>query len=95
MLKKDGKQRAHVPLPKETPAFFCAECGAVSLDPERICKVQGKGTKADWCGIPDHNPPRRCANSRNNLRWFCGKCSKVSVNAELLCEPQEMPKPAE
>ncbi len=93
MLKKNPKPTTHVALPKETVAFFCATCGAVSLDPEKICKVQGRGTKADWCGIPDNNPPRQCANRVHNLRWVCGKCNKVSVNAELLCKPKEMPKP--
>ena len=92
MLKKH-KQASHVALPKETPAFFCAICGAVSLDPEKICQVQGRGTKADWCGVPDGNPPRPCENRVNNLRWVCAVCGKVSVNAELLCEPQEMPQP--
>ena len=95
MLKKHGKKKAHVALPKETPAFFCANCGAVSLDPNKICKVQGKGTKADWCGIRDNNPPRQCVNRKNNIRWVCATCNKVSVNAELLCEPQEMPKPTQ
>ncbi|HEY5999880.1 MAG TPA: hypothetical protein VI078_11365 [bacterium] len=92
MVKKHA-QKSYDKLPKDTPAFFCANCGAVSLDPERICKVQGRGTKRDWCGIPDHNPPRHCQNRVNNLRWVCGKCNKVSVNPELLCEPREMPKP--
>ena len=93
MLNKHPKKTAHVTLPKETPAFFCANCGAVSLDPNKICKVQGKGTKADWCGIADPTPPRQCVNHVHNLRWRCGKCNKVSVNAELLCEPREMAKP--
>ena len=95
MLKKHPKKTAHVALPKETPAFFCANCGAVSLDPAKICKVQGRGTKADWCGIPDNNPPRQCVNRVHNLRWSCANCHKVSVNKELLCEPLEMPKPKE
>jgi hypothetical protein len=93
MLKKKPTPTGHVPLPKDTPAFFCANCGAVSLDPSKICKVQGKGTKADWCGIPDNNPPRQCVNRVNNIRWSCATCHKVSVNKELLCEPQEMARP--
>jgi predicted RNA-binding Zn-ribbon protein involved in translation (DUF1610 family) len=88
-MKKRDREKAHVPVPKETPAFFCAGCGAVSLDPDSICKVQGKGTKADWCGTKDPSPPRHCKNRVNNLRWVCGNCGKVSVNPELLCEPQE------
>ena len=46
-MKKREKKKEHVPVPKETPAFFCANCGAVSLDSHSICKVQGKGTQAD------------------------------------------------
>jgi predicted RNA-binding Zn-ribbon protein involved in translation (DUF1610 family) len=93
MLKKPAKPASHVALPKETRAFLCAECGAVSLDPQKICKVQGQGTKADWCGVPDNNPPRQCRNRVHNLRWSCANCNKVSVNAELLCEPRKMPEP--
>ncbi len=80
----------HVPLPKETPAFICANCGAVSLDREGICKVQGKGKKADWCGTRDPRPPKACHNRKHNHRWICDNCGKVSVNRELLCEPREM-----
>ena len=93
MLKKQGKPRMYVPLPKETPAFFCANCGAVSLDPNSICKVGGKWTKGDWCGIRDPRLPQQCHNRVHNVRWSCGKCGKVAVNAELLCEPAAMPKP--
>ncbi len=25
-------EKKHIPVPKETPAFFCANCGAVALD---------------------------------------------------------------
>jgi len=32
----------HISLPKETKAFICANCGAVSLSPNDICKVQGR-----------------------------------------------------
>jgi len=42
--------KKHVPLPKETKAFICANCGAVALDANKICKVQGTGKKVDWCG---------------------------------------------
>lgn len=89
-MKKRQRKLKHVPLPKETPAFFCAGCGAVSLDPESICKVQGKGTKADWCGTEDLPPAQPCQNRVNNARWSCANCGKASVNPELLCEPRDM-----
>lgn len=88
-MAKDPVQK-HVPVPKNTPAFICANCGAVSLDRNGICKVQGKGTKADWCGTPTTAPPRKCVNHVNNLRFTCGNCGKVGVNPELLCNPEQM-----
>ena len=89
-MKKRQQDSKHIPLPKETTAFFCATCGAVSLDPDGICKVQGRGTKGDWCGTKDPTPPRTCKNRVNNVRWACDNCGKVSVNPELLCEPRDM-----
>lgn len=89
-MKKRPRKKEHVPLPKETQAFFCANCGAVSLDPGSICKVQGRGTKGDWCGTSDPPPPQSCHNRVNNVRWACDNCGKVSVNAELLCEPRPL-----
>jgi predicted RNA-binding Zn-ribbon protein involved in translation (DUF1610 family) len=83
----------HIPLPKETPAFFCANCGAVSLDANSICKVQGKGKKMDWCGTKDQPSPQQCHNRVNTIRFQCQKCHKVSVNKGLLCEPEAMPLP--
>lgn len=68
-------------------------CGAVSLDPNRIRKMQGQGTKADWCGFPDNNPPGQCVNRRNNRRGVCAKFKQVSVNAEQPRETQKMPQP--
>ena len=76
-MKKREKKKKHVPLPKETPAFFCANCGAVSLDPDKICKVQGRGTKGDWCGTKGSAPPRMCQNRVHNVRWACDNCGKV------------------
>ena len=91
MMKKREQKKEHVALPKETPAFFCANCGAVSLDSNGICKVQGRGTKADWCGTKDQQPPAQaCHNSVHNDRWVCENCGKVSVNPELLCEPRPL-----
>ena len=31
--------KKHVPVPKDTRAFFCANCGAVALDAANVCKV--------------------------------------------------------
>lgn len=90
MLKKKEKQKTQVALPKETPAFFCANCGAVSLNADSICKVGGKWTKGDWCGIRDPKPPQHCHNRVHNLRWVCNKCGKVAVNSELLCKPEPL-----
>ncbi len=91
-MKKREQKKEHVKLPKETLAFFCANCGAVSLDSGSICKVQGRGTKGDWCGTKDSPPPQKCHNSVHDDRWVCGNCGKVSVNPELLCEPTPLGK---
>jgi len=84
--------KKHIPVPKDTPAFFCANCGAVALDSHNICKVQGKGRKADWCGSKSGQAPSFCHNKVNNDRWQCSNCGQVAVNPELLCEPQKLPK---
>jgi predicted RNA-binding Zn-ribbon protein involved in translation (DUF1610 family) len=88
------KKKTHVPLPKETKAFICANCGAVSLDQHGICKVQGMGRKADWCGTKYVDRADFCHNRVHNLRFRCKNCGQLSVNPELLCEPEqlEMPK---
>lgn len=83
----------HVPLPKDTPAYFCGNCGAVSLDPKNICNPQGKLRKIDWCGSRDLPPPEHCRNKVNNERFRCRNCGKVSVNSALLCEPEKMELP--
>jgi predicted RNA-binding Zn-ribbon protein involved in translation (DUF1610 family) len=83
----------HVPLPKTTKAFICANCGAVSLDSKGVCKIQGMGTKADWCGTTVPRIPSFCHNRKNNLRFRCKKCGQVAVNPELLCEPEKMAEP--
>ncbi len=63
MKKVDAKsEKYHMPLPKETPAFICANCGAVALDAKNICKVMGKGKKVDWCGSKTVRPPSYCHN---------------------------------
>ena len=89
----EDKFKSHVPLPKNTRAFICANCGAVSLNAESICKIQGMGTKADWCGTPSATSPQQCHNRVHNLRFKCKNCGEVAVNPELLCEPEEMAKP--
>jgi predicted RNA-binding Zn-ribbon protein involved in translation (DUF1610 family) len=87
------KKKEHVPLPKNTPAFVCANCGAVALDQNNICKVMGKVTKSDWCGSEGVAPPAYCHNKVNNDRYQCKNCGKVSINPELLCEPHKLEIP--
>ena len=83
-------EKKHIPLPKETPAFICANCGAVALDANNICKVQGKGKKADWCGTKGTKPPQHCHNRVNNDRWQCSNCGEIALNPKLLCEPRKL-----
>jgi predicted RNA-binding Zn-ribbon protein involved in translation (DUF1610 family) len=82
-----------ITLPKETKAFICANCGAVSLSADGICKVQGQTTKADWCGTTSPFPISLCHNRKNNIRYKCLKCGRVAINPELLCEPEQLPIP--
>ena len=89
----DDKTRVHIPLPKSTKAYICANCGAVSLDSQGVCKVQGMGTKSDWCGSKTYLKPQLCHNMRHNVRYSCANCGKVAVNPELLCEPVKMEMP--
>ncbi len=89
-----SKIKQHVPLPKTTKAFICANCGAVSLDYNGICRPQGRGTKADWCGIKQVTP-QFCHNRVNNIRYRCCNCDQVSINPELLCDPEQMEIPEE
>jgi len=83
-------EKEHVPLPKNTRAYFCANCGAVALDANNICKVMGQGMKADWCGIKGSKPASFCHNKANNNRWQCDNCGQISVNPELLCKPKKL-----
>jgi predicted RNA-binding Zn-ribbon protein involved in translation (DUF1610 family) len=80
----------HVPLPKNTPAFECADCGAVSLSPNCVCKIMGKVTKGDWCGTKSIASPKQCQKNVNTIRYICNKCGRVSMNFELLCEPKTL-----
>lgn len=89
----ETKITKHVPLPKETSAFFCGNCGAVSLDRRNICNPKGKMKKADWCGSKDLPPAKYCRNRVNNDRYKCSKCGKGAINSALLCEPEKMPFP--
>jgi predicted RNA-binding Zn-ribbon protein involved in translation (DUF1610 family) len=83
-------EKKHVPVPKETTAYICANCGAVSLDANNVCNVQGKGRKADWCGTEGSKPPKSCHNKVNNDRWQCQNCGQIAVNPELLCNPEKL-----
>jgi len=87
------KRKDHIPVPKDTPAFICAECGAVSLSASSICKPQGRGRKADWCGTKSLHKPDFCHENKHNLRFRCEDCGQVSVNPELLCKPEEISQP--
>jgi len=90
---QDSKITTHVPMPPETPAFFCGNCGAVALNAHNICNPQGKVRKKDWCGSEDKPPAKFCRNRVNNERYRCNKCGKTAINSALLCEPQKLPLP--
>jgi hypothetical protein len=85
--------RKHVPLPKETPAFFCGNCGVVSLYAGNICNPGGKLKKVDWCGSRDLPQAKLCRNRVNNDRYRCKNCGKAAINPALLCEPEKMELP--
>ena len=80
----------HIPVPKDTHAHICAQCGAASLDPGNICKVQGAGTKMDWCGGQGSMPPKHCQNRLHVDRHHCRNCGQTAINAKLLCEPVKL-----
>jgi predicted RNA-binding Zn-ribbon protein involved in translation (DUF1610 family) len=86
----EQKPKKHFPLPTNTSAFICANCGAVALYAGSVCRPQGKGLKSDWCGIKHVTPPQFCHNKVNNVRHKCNNCGQVSINPELLCEPEKM-----
>ena len=83
-------QKKHTPVPKNTKAFICAGCGAVALDANNICKVQGMGMKSDWCGIKGSKPPKICKKKEHTERWQCRNCGQTAVNPLLLCEPEKL-----
>jgi predicted RNA-binding Zn-ribbon protein involved in translation (DUF1610 family) len=80
--------KKRIAIPKDAVAFFCANCGAVALNPRDIRKVVGKEKKADGCGSKGTHPPSYCQNKVHNDRWQCQKCGQVSVRPELLCKPK-------
>lgn len=86
----EADMKKHTPLPKDTKAFYCGNCGAVSLDQNNICNPAGRITKADWCGSKDLPPPQACQNRVNNDRYSCKNCGKTAINPGLLCEPEKM-----
>ena len=75
-------------LPPRTRAFICASCGAVSQDPDKICKVQGVGLKSDWCGTPHLKRINSCIEKRKFLTFECKNCKQVSTASNLLCNPK-------
>jgi len=80
----------HIPLPPETKAFFCANCGVVALNPNSVCKIQGTGTRADWCGTKQMLNCEQCVNKKNVCRFKCSNCGQVAMNPELLCKPEKI-----
>jgi len=80
-------EKKHIPVPKDTPAYICANCGAVALDPNNICKTQGMGRKMDWCGVKGSMSPKSCHTKKHTERWQCRNCGQTSVNKDLLCKP--------
>ena len=81
----------HYPLPKNTHAFICANCGAVAMDAESLCLVQGRTTKAGWCGSPSIDMPPMCKKDKNTRRFRCKDCGRIALNPELLCKPELVP----
>ncbi len=86
-----SEKNKNLTMPLDTPAFKCALCGAVSLDQNAICEVQGRVKKGDWCGSESIEMPLMCTNLKNNSRYKCRKCGRVAINPELLCEPEKIP----
>ena len=83
-------KKNHIPVPKDTKAFICANCGVVALDANNICKIQGMGKKSDWCGVKGSKPPKTCHTKKYTDRWQCRNCGQTSVNSLLLCDPEKI-----
>ena len=86
-------EQQHISVPKDTRAFICADCGTTALDSGNICKVQGSGTKVDWCGGKVFLPPKHCKNRDHVVRHQCRNCGQTAINSELLCEPVKLAVP--
>jgi len=87
-----SEQNNRVPMPLNTNAYKCALCGAVSLNEDAICQVQGRVKKGDWCGSESIEMPLVCTKLKHNIRYKCKKCGRVAINADLLCEPEKIPE---
>jgi len=87
-----SEQNNRVTMPLSTIAYKCALCGAVSLNEDAICEVQGKVKKGDWCGSKSIEMPLVCKNLKNNIRYKCKKCGRVAIDSDLLCEPEKIPE---
>ena len=74
-------------LSPKTKAFICSRCGAVSLDREKLCEIQGMGSKADWCGIKHANTRMHCFSKQKHKRYRCKNCLQVALDPQLLCKP--------
>jgi len=86
-------EKKHILAPTDTRAYICAKCGAVALNANNICKVEGMGTKSDWCGIRGSIPPADCHNRADKDRYQCRSCGLTAINPELLCKPETLSVP--
>ena len=80
---------------KETPAFFCGNCGVVALHAANICNPQDNVKKVDWCGSRDMFVAELYKNRLINDRYRCSTCGKAAINAATFCEPENMARPAD
>lgn len=86
------KKKIHTNFPLHSKVYQCANCGAVSLTSNNLCKVQGLIEKADFCGTKSVQSPKQCFNKKNTDRYVCTKCNRVAMNEEILCQPEKMEK---
>ena len=82
--------KKHKPLTSEAKAFVCADCGAVALKNNKICKLQGLIKKSDWCGTKSLHPYKQCKHKKCVFRFECQNCGQISMDAELLCKPKKI-----
>ena len=85
----DNTPKSNFPLPPNTPAIICANCGAVSLYASGVCNPQGKGMKSDWCGTEsvDNRNLSFCNNDVYNLYKLVGLYMKASKCLITWCVP--------